>query len=554
MLAQDNSKEERPNSTWQTPKNSAMFLPWEICEGVSLFREQIHIVHDKEKKLLGIQFDLKNNTRKESAEILGTLPGIFPEWLGDRTFQETHKTRFPYICGEMANGIASARMVLAAAKSGFLAFFGAAGLSFERVASEIANIKKTIGNSYSWGVNLIHSPTEIHLENQLVDLFLQNNVTRISASAFMSLSPAIVRYACTGLFEKDGIIQRKNFVFAKISRPEVARHFMSPAPQKILDELVHSGQLTSSEAQLARFIPLCEDITVEADSGGHTDNQVLPAIFPTILEMRNKFHREYRYTTPIRIGAAGGIGSPNGAASVFAMGAAYILTGSINQSCIESDLAPLAKKMLEAVNFGDTMMCPASDMFELGVKLQVLKRGSMYGVRANWLYELYKNYPSIDTLPQTAIERLEKEIFRLPLQKVWEETKQFWLKRDPKHIEKAERDPKHLMALLFRYYLGLSSKWAIQGIAARQFDYQIWCGPAQAAFNNWVQDSFLSKVENRDVVQVALNILEGAAQILRASQLRTYGVPVPLEAFEYKPRKLTVEPFQGIEEELSYVH
>ncbi len=57
-------------------------------------------------------------------------------------------------------------------------------------------------------------------------------------------------------------------------------------------------------------------------------------------------------------------------------------------------------------------------------------------------------------------------------------------------IEKAEADPKHKMALVFRSYLGQSSRWAIQGVPQRKMDYQIWCGPAMGAFNQWVQNSF----------------------------------------------------------------
>ena len=94
------------------------------------------------------------------------------------------------------------------------------------------------------------------------------------------------------------------------------------------------------------------------------------------------------------------------------------------------------------------------------------------------------------------------------------------------------------MALVFRWYLGLSSKWAIWGEAPRRLDYQIWCGPAMGAFNDWVRGSFLEAPANRTVVQIALNLLEGAAAITRAHQLRTYGVPVHSSAFNYRPRPL----------------
>jgi hypothetical protein len=69
-------------------------------------------------------------------------------------------------------------------------------------------------------------------------------------------------------------------------------------------------------------------------------------------------------------------------------------------------------------------------------------------------------------------------------------------------------------------------------------DYQIWCGPAQGAFNAWVKGSYLEPAANRSVVQIARNLLEGAAVVTRAHQLRTAGVPVPEAAFAFSPRPL----------------
>ncbi len=94
------------------------------------------------------------------------------------------------------------------------------------------------------------------------------------------------------------------------------------------------------------------------------------------------------------------------------------------------------------------------------------------------------------------------------------------------------------MALVFRSYLGQSSGWAITGVRDRRMDYQIWCGPAMGAFNAWTTDSFLAEPQNRSVVQVARNLLEGAAVVTRAQQLRSFGVPIPPASFDFRPRPL----------------
>jgi trans-AT polyketide synthase, acyltransferase and oxidoreductase domains len=187
-------------------------------------------------------------------------------------------------------------------------------------------------------------------------------------------------------------------------------------------------------------------------------------------------------------------------------------------------------------------MAPSADMFEMGIRVQVLKRGTFFATRAARLYELYSTHRSLEAIPPGDRARLEEEIFRMPLEQAWAETRRFWEQRDPHEVEKANKDPKHQMALVFRSYLGLASQWAVAGRADRAADFQIWCGPAMGAFNDWVAGSFLEDPANRSVVQVALNLLEGAAVVTRAQQLRTFGLAIPTAAFSFAPRPLELAP------------
>ena len=59
------------------------------------------------------------------------------------------------------------------------------------------------------------------------------------------------------------------------------------------------------------------------------------------------------------------------------------------------------------------------------------------------------------------------------------------------------------------------------------------------SFNTWVKGSFLEDPTRRGVAQIALNLLEGAAVVTRAQQLRTFGVAVPAGAFDFRPRPLS---------------
>lgn len=471
--------------------------------------------------------------------LLAVLPPLYPEWLGCRSFGEVHGVRFPYVSGAMANGIATTSLVIAMAEAGFLGFFGAAGLQRSRVEAAVDELQARLGDRVPWGCNLINSPHEPALEASVADLYIQRGVKRVSAAAYMTLTPAIVRFALSGIRQDEtGRIHRERFVFAKISRPEVARRFLEPAPQSILDGLVASGQLTAEEARLGAQVPVAEDIIVESDSGGHTDNRPLSALFPTILSLRDEIARVRGYGRPIRVGAAGGLGTPAAVAAAFSLGAAFVLTGSVNQACIESGLDAGGREMLAGAGIADVIMAPAADMFEMGVEVQVLRRGTMFAVRAKTLYSLYHAYPSLDAIPDAERQKVETQMLHSTFEEAWQSTRTFWMGRDPKEITKAEADPKHKMALVFRSYLGQSSRWAIAGDPERRADYQIWCGPAMGAFNQWATGSFLADPAQRTVVQVARNLMEGAAVVTRAQQLRSYGVSVPTEAFDYRPRPL----------------
>jgi trans-AT polyketide synthase/acyltransferase/oxidoreductase domain-containing protein len=522
---------------WRPGPEPPAFEARQIASSLRRIREPLHIVTDRASGGRGLGFGGEIVTAQAGYELTGTLPPMYPEWLGDRGFCEAHGVRFPYVAGEMANGIATSRLVTALARAEMLGFFGAAGLGLPAIGRAVAELTGALNGRPNWGVNLIHSPNEPDLEERVADLLLNRGVPAISASAYMRLTPAVVRCAAAGLtVDRAGRIVRPVRLFAKVSRPEVAGMFMSPAPRELLAVLTARGQLTEDEARLASQIPVAEDVTVEADSGGHTDNRPLGAVFPGILTMRDTIAARHGYQ--IRVGAAGGLGSPQGVAGAFALGAAYVLTGSVNQLAVESGVSDDARALLAQADLADVTMAPAADMFEQGVKVQVLRRGTMFAVRAARLYETYRSYPSLDKIPADVRARLEAQVLHATFEEIWAETRGFWARRDPAEIARADTDPQHRMALMFRWYLGKSSRWAIDGETSRRTDYQLWAGPAVGAFNRWTSGSFLAEPGERTATQIALNLMEGAAVITRAHQARTYGVPVPAEAFTFTPRRI----------------
>lgn len=532
---------------WSGGAAAVHFDPLTPARVHSTLREPVSVIVDPARQDVGMGvggcIDARPpNDAAACHPALAALAPLYPEWLGDRAFRELHGLRFAYMGGSMARGCASTDLVIALAQSGGLGMFGAAGLSAQAVEAALERLESRLGGTgLPWGINLIHSPDEPGREEALVDLYLRRGVRRVEASAFMRLTPAIVRFACSGLYrDATGEVGRRHHLFAKVSREEVARQFMAPAPDNLLATLVNRGQLSAEEARLAREVPLAGQVIVEADSGGHTDNRPLAALFPVIARLRDDLVAEHRFTRTIHLGAAGGLGTPAALASAYALGAAFVVVGSVHQATVESGVSDDSRELLAQAGPADVAMTASSDMFEMGVRVQVLARGTMMGVRGNQLYELYRHYTALEELPAKTRQWLEQQVFRAPVEEIWQQVRQFFAATDPDQLERAEREPRHRMALLFRWYLGKSSRWPMEGRQERQVDYQLWCGPAMGAFNRWAAGTFLEQVGERRLQPVMLNLLEGAAFVTRAHQYRTHGLHVPAQAFHYQPMRLRI--------------
>ncbi|MBB1268182.1 eicosapentaenoate synthase subunit PfaD [Shewanella sp. SR44-3] len=524
---------------WQVSRNELSFDEAELGKKLKDLTQACYLVNDPELGLgAAQQADVvtENDRNNGALPVSAFAPALGTQSLGDSNFRRVHGVKYAYYAGAMANGIASEELVIALGQAGILCSFGAAGLIPTRVEAAIKRIQDALPNG-PYMFNLIHSPSEPALERGSVELFLKHKVRTVEASAFLGLTPQIVYYRAAGLSrDAHGDIQIDNKVIAKISRTEVAIKFMEPAPVKILQQLLNEGLITPLQMELAQLVPMADDITAEADSGGHTDNRPLVTLLPTILALKDKVQAQYQYKTPIRVGCGGGVGTPDAALATFNMGAAFIVTGSINQACIEAGASEHTRKLLATTEMADVTMAPAADMFEMGVKLQVVKRGTLFPMRANKLYEIYTRYDSIEAIPADEREKLETQVFRSSLDEIWAGTVAHFNERDPKQIERAKDNPKRKMALIFRWYLGLSSRWSNTGEVGREMDYQIWAGPSLGAFNAWAKDSYLDDYRERRAVDLAKHMMHGAAYQARINLLHAQGVSIPVNLQRWKPQ------------------
>lgn len=437
------------------------------------------------------------------------------ESLGSAAFKKAFNLKYAYVAGGMVKGIASEEMVIKMAKSGFLSYFGTGGLDLARIEQAVDTIQRALDNGTSFGMNLLANIRRPEREADTVDLFLRCGVRNIEASAYMQLTPPLVKFRLKGLTrDPNGRISPVNRILAKVSRPEVAELFFSPAPQHMVDRLLAAGEISSGEAGLSRLLPMADFLCVEADSGGHTDRRNLNILLPTIRRLGNRIQRRHGYRQQVPVGAAGGIGTPEAAVAAFVQGAAFILTGSINQCTVEAATSEAAKDILQTVNIQDTDYAPAGDMFELGAKVQVVKKGLFFPARANKLFDIYQRYGDWNDVDEKTRKQIEDHYFSRSFEAVYEAVRQHYGNGGSKEIVKAEENPRHKMALVFRWYFYHTMGLALEGREAQRINYQIHCGPALGAFNQWIRGTRLESWRNRNVDTIGEMIMEETAALL----------------------------------------
>jgi trans-AT polyketide synthase, acyltransferase and oxidoreductase domains len=440
---------------------------------------------------------------------------IAPESLGASSFRRRYNIRYAYLTGAMYKGIASKEMVVAMGETGLLGFLGTGGMTLNEIERDIFFIQGRL-RGRSFGMNLICNINHPQIEMDTVELYLRRDITCVEAAAFMQMTPALVYYRVSGLHRNaHGGIECRHKIIAKVSRPEIARAFLSPPPAQVLERLLEASKITPEQKEMASRVPMSHDICVEADSGGHTDQGVASVLLPAMQNLREEIEKKYRYAQRIHMGLAGGIGTPQAAGAAFMMGADFVVTGSINQCTVEAGTSDCVKDLLQGIDVQDTDYAPAGDMFELGARVQVLKKGVFFPARANKLFMLYSHYDTWESIPEKIRDQIESKYFQRSFASVWEEVAAYHTRKGQMAtLEKARANLKHKLALCFRWYFGYTSRLALAGDERNRVDFQVHTGPALGAFNQWVKGTELESWRNRRVGQIAEKLMHATADVL----------------------------------------
>ena len=418
----------------------------------------------------------------------------------------------------MAKGIASPALVVRMARAGLLSFYGAGGQRAHEIDGALAELRAMLPPGTAYGVNLLHQPAP-DLEEALVDRAIAREVPVAEASAFINVTPALVRLRLAGARrDPSGAPLTARRVLGKASRLEVIDRLLAPPPPELVAELERSGRLSADEAAVAPSLAMVDELCVEADSGGHTDRGVAGVLLPAARELRDAAAARYGYPRVPRVGLAGGLGTPRAVAAAFVLGAEFVLTGSINQCTVEAATSDTVKDMLAAADVHDVDLAPAGDMLEIGARIQVLRRGSLFAPRATKLYDTYRRCAGLDDIEAAARAQIERTILKRDVASVWDETRAYYAAAAPDELARAEANPKLKMSLVFRWYWIDSQRKALRGDPAERVDYQVWCGPAMGAFNRWARGTELEPWRNRHADEIARRLMDEAAALLHGAE------------------------------------
>ncbi len=412
----------------------------------------------------------------------------------------------PMVCGSMHRGVSGPELVAAAAAEGVLAVLGTEGLSLQEVEERVVRTAALAGQR-DWALAVSHSWRDPDREAALVDVALRHRVRWLEASGYVSVSPSLVRFRLSGATRgKDGVVLPHQ-ILCKTSRPEVARSFCAPAPADMVSRLVGSGRLTETEGRLAVDVATASWLCAESQGGWVTDHAPAMAVLPTFIRLRDEALAR-GLAHPLPVGLSGGLGAPEAVAAALVMGAEFVMTGSINQCTVEAATSDHVKDMLAACEIQDTTDAPSAVAFELGTRMQVMRRGVLFAARAQRLRDIYERFTSWDEVDERTRDQVERRVLGESFADARARAESAGA------LEAGEKDGRMVMAAVFRAHLDRCAVLAIEGDPDRQVDYLVPSGPAMGAFNSWVKGTDLEDWRRRQVGRINRDLYEAAAALV----------------------------------------
>lgn len=426
---------------------------------------------------------------------------------GSPAFREDYGAARAYAAGSLAHGVAGPEMLLRLRDAGLVGFLGTAGRSPAAIGSDLRDLT---GDTTGIGIGLPVGVAPPEHVDAVAELAVRHGLRHAEAPAAGGVADALLRWRFTG----------PRSLLVKVGRLSDAERFLRPPPREALERLVRAGVLGVAEARAAERAPVATDVCVEAMPVWLCGGDSGPALLPAVVGLRDGIAADLGYERAPRVGAGGGLGTPSAVAAAFLSGADFVLTGSVNQCTPEARTSNVVKDLLATLDVDDTVEAPAGERFELGGRGRVVRRGTLFGPRAELLFRAYRDHGGLHELPGRTRRTIERDLFGEDLESVGER-----VGAAPAGAARSGEDhARHRMAAVFRSYFERASALALDGVPGEQFNYRIPCGPAMGAFNRYAAGTALAPWSARRVDVVATALLDGARDLLAHGPGRTVAV------------------------------
>ncbi|MFF4439498.1 ACP S-malonyltransferase [Streptomyces sp. NPDC001621] len=351
----------------------------------------------------------------------------------------------------------------------------------------------TAAARHGWGIGLRAGPGA----DRLVTLLLDRGVRHVEADHPYGPDAALVRFRFTGARRTPaGTPVARRHVLARVSGLDQAAAFLRPPSPDLLAELVRTGGLSAQEADAARELPVASDLAVQAPAGWHADGADAYQLLPSVAALAARGPGP----EPVHVGLRGVVGTPEQAATAFALGAAFLVSTSLTACAPNARLSAQLGRTLTEVTDDDLTWAPTERYATLGVPARVVRRGTLFPARAHLLHRLLRAHRFLAEVPAARRRHIEEEVLGGPAA----------------GLPPGALDGRVRTTDVFRWYVRETARRTGAGDPVRPLDHQLPCDPELTHFNRAALGTELAARQARTPGAVAGHLLTKAAELLAA--------------------------------------
>ncbi|MFG2680591.1 ACP S-malonyltransferase [Streptomyces sp. NPDC048392] len=409
------------------------------------------------------------------------------ERLGAARFRERYGTELAWVVSGTGDGAVGDEVCRVARAAGLAAFT-------DPVPGPPDPASLSRAGRHGWGVGLRPGADA----DEQVTALLAHEVRHVETGHPHGPDAALVRFRFTGAHRgPGGTPVAVRHVIARVTGPDQAAAFLRPPAPAQLAELVRTKGLSAGEADVARELPVASDLAVQAPGGWHDHGADACQLLPSVAALAARSPGP----EPVHVGLCGVVGTPEQAATAFALGAAFLVCTSLTACAPEARLDGPLKDTLARAGDDDVTWAPTERHATLGVLARVVRRGTLFPARAGLLHRLLREHRYFADVPEVRRRHIEEHLLGGPATRPPADTR---------------ADGRLRTADVFRRYARETARRTPAGIPVRPLDHQLPCDAELTRFNRAVAGTALAAWTARTPDAVAGHLLTNAAELLSA--------------------------------------